>query len=172
MRRPTVQHAQDQWRNMLLLARKAWTQVMIRERKREGRFTPAAPYRETFPNSSISHTAHCNHPSEPAEDLKLKRENAQKDTRLISVEDPRSSYLPHQLPNPRSTGVRSREGEKLYTVLWTKQVKSEPQLPPPMAPRCYWGSQEVVRRYSKDPWGSYKVFFETEILYSWNLKEV
>lgn len=93
--------------------------------------------RETFPNSSISHTAHCNHPSEPAEDLKLKRENAQKDTRLISVEDPRSSYLPHQLPNPRSTGVRSREGEKLYTVLWTKQVKSEPQLPPPMAPRCY-----------------------------------
>ena len=148
--KPTVQHAQDQWRNMLLLARKAWTQVTLREeRKREGRFAPAAPYRKTLPNSSVSHTVHRNHPSEPAEDLKLKRENAQKDTRLISVEDPGSSYLPDQLPSPRSTGVRSREGEKLYTVLWTKQVKSEPQLPPPMAPRCYWGSQEVVRRYGK-----------------------
>lgn len=148
--KPTVQHAQDQWRNMLLLACKAWTQVTIREeRKWEGRFTPAALYRKTFPNSSVSRTVHWNQPLEPAEDLKLKRENAQKESRLISVEDPCSSYLLHQLPNPRSTGVRSREGEKLYTVLWTKQVKSEPQLLPPMAPRCYWGSQEVVRRYSK-----------------------
>lgn len=142
--KPTLQHAQDQWRKVLLLACKAWTQVIREERKREGRFTPAAPYRKTFPNSSVSHTVHWNHPSKPAEDLKLKTENAQKDTRLIPVAPP---TYPTSFPTLDQLGWG--QGKVKYTVLWAKQVKSEPKLPPPMAPLCYWGSQEVVRWYSK-----------------------